>query len=82
MSYGKNIYRVCEVQASRWKKSTDTDTTIRFAGCRRFVTVASIVVCRMLEVWVSGGSGGLKNTREDTAMYPSLGYRGPTSSSE
>jgi hypothetical protein len=32
-------------------------------------------------VWVSGGSGGLKNTREDTAMYPGLGYQGPTSSS-
>ena len=67
----------CEVHASHWKKSTDTDTTIRFAGCRRFVTVASIVVWRMSEVWVSGG---LKNTREDMAMYPSLGYRGPTSS--
>ena len=30
----------------------------------------------MSEVWVSSG---LKNMREDTAMYPSLDYRGPTS---
>jgi hypothetical protein len=30
--------------------------------------------------WVSSGLGGLKNTREDTTMYPSSGYRSPTSS--
>jgi len=35
----------------------------------------------MSEVRVSGGLGGLKNTREDMAMYPGSGYRGPTSSS-
>ena len=32
-------------------------------------------------VWVSGGSGGFKNTREDMMMYPGSGYRSPTSSS-
>jgi len=32
-------------------------------------------------VWVSGGSGRLKNTREDMAMYPGFGYWSPTSSS-
>jgi hypothetical protein len=32
-------------------------------------------------VLVSGGSGTKKN-KEDTAIYPSSGYRGPTSCSE
>ena len=47
----------------------------------RVRNLGSIVVRRMLEVWVSGGSGTHEHKR-DTTVYPGSGYRGPTSSTE